>query len=93
MRLLSPSQIAKTYENAINTISPRKAVGGLHRLYINYAKFREEGGAAADPEERAERDIPSARKVFEKATRVNFKKVDDLAEVWCEWAEMEVRNE
>lgn len=24
---------------------------------------------------------------------VKFKKVDELAEIWCEWAEMEVRNE
>lgn len=62
-------------------------------MFINYAKFFEEGGSAADPEDRAERDIPAARKIFEKAIKVNFKRVDDLAEVWCEWAEMEVRNE
>lgn len=66
---------------------------GLHRLYINYAKFREEGGSALDVAERAERDIPGARAVFEKAIKVNFRRVDDLAEVWCEWAELEVRNE
>lgn len=86
-------EIQNTYENAINTINPRKAIGGLHKLYITYAKFFEEGGSAADPADRAERDLPSARKIFEKAIKVNFKKVDDLAEVWCEWAEMEVRNE
>ena len=86
-------EIQKTYENAITTINPRKAIGGLHRLYVNYAKFHEEGGAAPELEDRAERDIESARKVFEKAVKINFKKVDDLAEVWCEWAEMEVRNE
>jgi pre-mRNA-splicing factor SYF1 len=31
----------------------------------------------------AEPDIQSARKIFEKATKVNFKTVDDLAEFWC----------
>jgi pre-mRNA-splicing factor SYF1 len=31
--------------------------------------------------------------VLEKATKVNFKSVEDLAEIWCEWAEMEVRHE
>ena len=41
----------------------------------------------------AEADIDNARKIFEKATKVNFKNVDDLAEVWCEWAEMEIRHE
>lgn len=86
-------EIQQTYENAVNTINPRKTLGGLHRLYINYAKFFEEGGSAADTADRAERDIESARKVFEKAVKVNYKKVDDLAEVWCEWAELEVRNE
>jgi pre-mRNA-splicing factor SYF1 len=30
---------------------------------------------------------------MEKATKVPFKTVDELAEVWCEWAEMELRNE
>lgn len=90
---MASAQIQNTYESAINTINPRKAVGGLHRLFINYAKFFEEGGSASDPEDRAERDVEAARKVFEKAIKVNFKRVDDLAEVWCEWAEMEVRNE
>jgi pre-mRNA-splicing factor SYF1 len=41
----------------------------------------------------AEADLRSARKIFEKATQVPFRKVDELAEIWCEWAEMEVRNE
>ena len=31
--------------------------------------------------------------IFEKATKVNFKHVDDLAAVWCEYAEMELRHE
>lgn len=37
--------------------------------------------------------VCSARQVFEKAVKYPFKGVDDLATVWCEWAEMEVRNE
>lgn len=24
---------------------------------------------------------------------MNFKAVEDLAEIWCEWAEMEIRHE
>jgi pre-mRNA-splicing factor SYF1 len=34
-----------------------------------------------------------ARKVLEKATKVQFKTVEELAEIWCEWAEMELRHE
>lgn len=30
---------------------------------------------------------------MEKATKVNFKAVEDLAEIWCEWAELELRQE
>jgi pre-mRNA-splicing factor SYF1 len=58
-------------------------------LYIDFAKFYEEGGTTGE----AEADLASARKVLEKATKVNFKNVEDLAEIWCEWAEMEVRHE
>ena len=34
-----------------------------------------------------------ARIIFEKASKVPYKHVDDLASVWCEWAEMEIRHE
>ena len=81
--------MAQTYTDALSTVNPRKASANLHRLYINFAKFYEEGGVKGE----AEGDLESARKVLEKATKVNFKTVEDLAEVWCEWAEMEIRQE
>jgi pre-mRNA-splicing factor SYF1 len=31
--------------------------------------------------------------VFERAIKAAYKNVDELAAVWCEWAEMELRNE
>lgn len=82
-------QVAETYTKALQTISPKKATANLHRLFINFAKFYEEGGTTGE----AEKDLDSARKVFERATKVNFRTVEDLAEVWCEWAEMELRHE
>ena len=30
--------------------------------------------------------------IFEKAVLVPYKGVEDLAAVWCEWAEMELRH-
>jgi len=81
--------VAKTYTQALETVHPRKATANLHLLYINFAKFYEEGGASGQ----AEPDLESARKILEKATKVNFKTVEDLAEVWCEWSEMELRHE
>lgn len=37
--------------------------------------------------------VIQARTIFNKATKVNFKQVDDLAAVWCEYGEMELRHE
>ncbi|KAF8969894.1 hypothetical protein BDZ97DRAFT_1902300 [Flammula alnicola] len=82
-------EVAKTYTKALETIIPRKATPNLHRLYVNFAKFYEEGGVAGQ----AEPDLDSARKILEKGTKVNFKLVEDLAEIWCEWSEMELRHE
>ncbi|EIN07716.1 spliceosome complex protein [Punctularia strigosozonata HHB-11173 SS5] len=82
-------KVAETYKKAIETINPRKATPNLYRIYVNFAKFYEEGGVSG----KAESDIISARKVLEKATKVPFKTVEDLAEVWCEWAEMELRHD
>ncbi|KAH7926288.1 protein prenylyltransferase [Leucogyrophana mollusca] len=82
-------KVAETYTKALETIHPRKATANLHRVYVNFAKFYEEGGTTGS----AEVDLDSARKILEKASKVNFKTVEDLAEVWCEWAEMELRHE
>jgi pre-mRNA-splicing factor SYF1 len=87
------TKVSATYQEALKTINPRKATSGLHQLFVSYAKFFEEGGAAVAEEDKAEPDLPSARKVFERAIQVPFRRVDELAEVWIEWAEMEVRNE
>lgn len=37
--------------------------------------------------------LPQARVILEKATKVSFKQVDDLASVWCECGELELRHE
>lgn len=75
-------EAVNTYTNAITAIQARKAVGKFHDLWLNYAKFYEEGG-----------DLRTARIILEKAVKVPFKSVAELAETWCGWAEMELRNE
>lgn len=72
----------ETYAEALQTIQPPKAHGKLHMLWVHFAEFYEKGG-----------DLTHARTILEKATRVPFKKADDLAEVWCQWAEMELRHD
>lgn len=75
-------EIINTYTEAVQTVDPKLAVGKLHTLWVEFAKFYEKNGQLND-----------ARLVFEKATQVPFVKVDDLATVWCEWAEMEIRTD
>ena len=75
-------EIVQTYTDAIAAINPKKAIGKFHSLWANYAKLYEEGG-----------DLRTARIIMDKAVKVNFRTVAELAEMWCEWAEMELRNE
>lgn len=85
--------VIATYKNALETINPRKATANLHQFYIHFAQFYEDGGSLGRTDPSAvERDVAAARQIFERAVKVPFKRVDDLAEVWCSWAEMEVRN-
>ncbi|ELU10183.1 hypothetical protein CAPTEDRAFT_149139 [Capitella teleta] len=77
-----PTEIINTYTEAVQTVDPQKASGRFFTLWVSFAKFYEN----AD-------QIEDARIIFEKATKVNHKRVDDLASVWCEWAEMEIRHE
>ncbi len=84
-------KVVETYTKAIATIHPKKATANHHQLFLNFAKFYEQGGSHANGEE-GEGDLESARQIFEKAVTIPFRKVDELAEVWCEYAEMEVRH-
>ncbi|EYE94052.1 mRNA splicing protein SYF1 [Aspergillus ruber CBS 135680] len=73
-------EVVNTYTAAIAAINPKKAHGKFSELWVNYAKFYENGG-----------DLDTARVIFEKAVKVPFKSVAELADTWCEWAEMELR--
>lgn len=81
-------QVAETYTEALRTINPRKTTANAHQIYVHFAKFYETGGV----EGKNEKDLDSARRVLEKATKVDFKHVDELAEVWIEWSDLEIRN-
>lgn len=73
-------QIVQTYTDAISTIKPSKANGKLYKLWVNYSKFYETNN-----------DLSTARVILDKATKVPFKSVNELAETYIEWAEMELR--
>ena len=73
-------QIVDTYTEAIKTINPKKTTGRFGHLWVGFAKFYEEGG-----------DLKTAREIMEKATRVGYRSVNELADVWIDYAEMEIR--
>ncbi|KAI9302584.1 pre-mRNA splicing factor Syf-1 [Cunninghamella echinulata] len=75
-------KVVDTYTKALQTINPKKPHGKLQTLWSNFAQFYEKQG-----------DLDSARAIFDKAVKVNYRSVTDLAEVWCEYAEMETRND
>ncbi|KAK9243469.1 hypothetical protein V1506DRAFT_544291 [Lipomyces tetrasporus] len=76
-------QVVKTYTDAIATIKPKKApVGQLYKLWTNFAKFYEHA-----------EDLRQARIIFERGVKVPFKSANELADLYIEWADMELRNE
>lgn len=75
-------KMIQTYAEALETINPHKANGHLYKLWTSYAKFYEE-----------RKQMDWARVIFEKATRVPYKSVNELVEIYIEWAEMELRVE
>ena len=77
----NPRSVLETYTRALKTVDPLKATGKPHVLWVNFAKYYE-----------THNDLESARKIFDKATQATFKAVDDLAAVWCEYAEFEIRH-
>ncbi|KAJ7968473.1 pre-mRNA-splicing factor SYF1 [Quillaja saponaria] len=77
----NPTKQILTYTEAVRTVDPMKAVGKPHTLWVAFAKLYEN-----------HKDLVNARVIFDKAVQVNYKAVDNLASVWCEWAEMELRH-
>uniref|UniRef100_A0A8C4QSM6 XPA binding protein 2 n=1 Tax=Eptatretus burgeri TaxID=7764 RepID=A0A8C4QSM6_EPTBU len=77
-----PREIINTFTEAVQTVNPAKATGKPHTLWVAFAKFYE-----------ANDQLDDARTIFEKATKVNLRAVDDLAAVCCQYAEMELRHE
>lgn len=75
--------VVDTYTKAVQTVDPWRATNGRpHTLWLAFARYYEDA-----------KDLASARKVLNKAVSEpeSFKSSEDLAAVWCEYAEMELR--
>jgi pre-mRNA-splicing factor SYF1 len=76
-----PEKTIETYTDAVMTVDPWKATGKPHSLWVAFARYYE-----------ANDDIDNARVIFDRATRVAYKSIEDLANLWCEAVEMELRH-
>ena len=74
-------EIVETYTEAVQIVDPKQALGKYQDLWIQFARFYE-----------SNQQLEDSRLIFEKAVTVDYAKVDDLASIWCEWAEMEIRS-
>lgn len=77
----NPTKQILTYTEAVRTVDHKKAIGKPHTLWVAFAKLYEKHN-----------DLANARVIFDKAVQENFKTMDNLASVWCEWAEMELKH-
>lgn len=71
----------ETFEEAVRTIDPKSQTGSFADLWIMMAKLLEKAN-----------DMEKSRHIFERAVLAPFAKVDELARVWCEYVEYQLRH-
>ena len=76
----TPTEVIECFTEALKTIDADKAVGKLSEVWIQFAKYYEKA-----------QQLDDARAILNRATTIHYKSVDELADVWCHWAEMELR--
>lgn len=75
------AKTVQTFTAAVKTVKPKEADGNLAMLWVAFAHFYDMNS-----------DLANARVIMDMATKVDFKKVEDLATVWCMWVEMELQH-
>jgi len=86
VRVAKMQRVIATYMEAVGAVDPKLAKGRLSNIWLSLATFYETRFSSDKTE-----NIENARAVFRKATQVPFRHVDELATVWCAWAEMELK--
>uniref|UniRef100_A0A914VZD4 Pre-mRNA-splicing factor SYF1 n=2 Tax=Plectus sambesii TaxID=2011161 RepID=A0A914VZD4_9BILA len=76
-----PQKQIETFTEAVRTVDPKLQTGKLFSIWVAFAKFYEKN-----------KQLDDARMIFEKALEARLSKVEELAAVWCEYAEMELRH-
>ncbi|UMM12636.1 hypothetical protein L5515_001313 [Caenorhabditis briggsae] len=71
----------ETFKEAVKSVNPKIQVGKVRDLWIGFAKLYESNN-----------DLDAARRTFETAVVSQFGGVSELANVWCAYAEMEMKH-
>ena len=82
IKFIRPAKAVIAYTEAVKTVDPARATGKFSQLWVDFARFYE-----------GYDDLENAERVFQKAVSVPFKSVEELAAVWAEWIEMEIRHD
>jgi pre-mRNA-splicing factor SYF1 len=77
-----PQKALMTFVEGVKTVEPKFATGKLSTLWLAFSKFYEKNN-----------DMENARIIMLKATEVNYKNIDELANVWVAWGKMELKHE
>ncbi|KAI3386697.1 hypothetical protein SNEBB_010652 [Seison nebaliae] len=72
--------IINTYSKSVEMVEAEKSVGKYSDLWISFAKYYEK-----------KRHINIAREIYAAACEATYKTVDDLANIWCDRIEFELR--
>lgn len=75
-------KVIRTFAEAVKTVDPAKSGGRLPSLWIKFAKFYE-----------SHKDLKNARVICQKAAAVEYRNAAELAEIYCEWTDLELRHE
>ena len=100
-----PRRVITTYTEAVKTVDPWKALGKTSSLWVAFAKYYEKHGDLRNARIIFEKVnlfqllfvrhsccTYWQRDAFQQATKEPFRTIDDLANIWCEYAEMELRH-
>ncbi len=75
------ARFIQTLMEAIKTVDPKVAIGRPSGLWLSLARHYEKM-----------EDLGNARIILERAAAINYKTVDELANVWCARGEFEMRH-
>ena len=73
--------ILESFERATTTIDPKRVQGKFPEIWVKYALYKAKEG-----------DVEAARSIFERATTIDYRTVDDLCDLWIAYSNFELEH-